>query len=228
MTSPRKGVCVIVCAGDLEPGFLPEKTKSDFWIAADAGLRAMRGSGIEPDVYIGDGDSLRKAPDVPRSIILPVRKDDTDSIAAVKFGLEAGFSRFCLFGALGGSRISHSAANIQLLSYLLERGGRGILSDAKAAVALLPAREETYRIGRWKGRHPSLSLFAVGGNAVVSISGALYEGEKITLEPSFPLGVSNRPESGCEVRVHEGRVLLILEPGMFVRRPGTLFRAVGM
>ena len=77
MTSPRKGVCVIVCAGDLEPGFLPEKTKSDFWIAADAGLRAMREAGIEPDVYIGDGDSLRKAPDVTRSIILPVRKDDT-------------------------------------------------------------------------------------------------------------------------------------------------------
>ena len=110
----------------------------------------------------------------------------------------------------------------------VSRGGRGILSDAKAAVAILPAREETYRIGRWRGRHPSLSLFAVGGNAVVSISGALYEGKKITLEPSFPLGVSNRPESGCEVAVHEGRILLILEPGMPVRRPGTLFRAVGM
>ena len=53
---------------------------------------------------------------------LPVEKDDTDTLAAVKLGLERGCTDFWIYGGTGGKRLDHTLANLQTLLYLRRRG----------------------------------------------------------------------------------------------------------
>ena len=214
----RIGCCVIVGAGDVCAGFLPEKRKEDLWIAADAGYRILGNTGIRPDLYVGDGDSLKSDPDIPERIIFPRVKDETDSLAAVRCGMERGYRRFCLFGALGGSRFSHSVANVQTLLYIRANGCDGVIASAESVVRILDAGLGPYPVpfenASESGKDgPYVSLFAVAGDAVVSISNAEYEAERLALTPEFPLGVSNEPREGCLITVHSGKVLAVMEPG---------------
>ena len=55
------------------------------------------------------------------------------------------------------------------------------------------------------------SLFAAGDEAVVSVSGAKYEGESITLSRAFPLGVSNETKGKTSVAVKRGEAFLVVE-----------------
>ena len=126
----------------------------------------------------------------------PVDKDDTDSMLAMKLGLEKGYRTFHLYGGTGG-RMDHTLANLQGLAYLARQGARGYLYDASYVFTALwnssldlPAREEGI-----------FSVFALGETARgVSILGGRYPLEGGELSPFFPLGVSNHFE-GRPVRV---------------------------
>ncbi|MBP5231216.1 MAG: thiamine diphosphokinase [Clostridia bacterium] len=216
--APGRGLCVVVCAGRVLPAFLPEKRPGDFWIAADAGYRTAVEAGRTPDLFVGDGDSLGTVPEVPEKKVLPRVKDDTDSAAAVKAGLERGFRRFCLLGALGGDRFSHAAANVQLLRYLRTNGAEGLLADERCVLRFLSPEDGTFELPAGPGGF--FSLFALDGSASLSVRNAAYSGEDIRLTPDFPLGVSNEPLPGCEIRVRSGLVMLAAEPdpGVPVRR----------
>ena len=56
------------------------------------------------------------------------------------------------------------------------------------------------------------SLFAVRGDAVVSVDGAKYNGDKIYLSGSTTLGVSNEPAGKIKISVQSGQVLAVFEP----------------
>ncbi len=196
------GVCHIVAAGDVT--VLPEKREGDLVIACDAGYGKLP---FAPDVFVGDGDSLGYIPDFPDTLVLPSVKDDTDTAAAVKLGFERGYRSFRFYGALGGARVSHGIANIELLSYINERGGDGVIVDRGRTVRLISPGSGEISLG--KGGY--FSLFAHAGDAELSIKGAKYEGDGILLTPSFPLGVSNEPYEGCSVAVIRGEAILVVE-----------------
>ena len=64
----------------------------DYIIYCDSGLRHMAGLGRHPSLIIGDFDSADR-PDIDvETIVLPVAKDDTDTMHAVKVGIEKGFT----------------------------------------------------------------------------------------------------------------------------------------
>jgi len=207
----RKGMCIIVSAGDVPSHLSIDKEEGDLIIAADAGYTALVNAGIAPDVFVGDGDSLGTIPDSCEAVKLPEIKDDTDTVAAVKLGFDRGYGRFVLYGALGGRRFSHSVANLQTLTYIDERGGVGTIVDDNCTATVLSEKNNPKH--RISGRGGYFSLFALGGDAAVSISGAKYELENEKISPSFPLGVSNEPRGECFVTVHSGKVLLICETG---------------
>ncbi len=94
----------------------------DFIIAADGGWLACRKTGITPDLLLGDFDSLSTQPDFPNILRVPVEKDDTDTMLAVKTGLERGETEFHIYGGMGGRRTDHTIANFQALLYLARRG----------------------------------------------------------------------------------------------------------
>ena len=100
-------------------------------IAADGGYKYLDSLGIAPDIYIGDYDSS-ECPEGVDAVRLPVEKDDTDMLAAVRLALGRGCREIHMFGGTGG-RLDHTLANIQTLHFVTGRGGCG------AAIAVVMA-----------------------------------------------------------------------------------------
>ena len=114
--------CYIVGAGDFTArGFAPGP--GDLILAADGGYRALYRLGTTPDLLLGDFDSLGDAPLPPGLPVLrfPVRKDDTDTGLALRYGLEQGFRDFALYGCAGG-RTDHLLANFQSMARVSRLG----------------------------------------------------------------------------------------------------------
>ena len=85
--------------------------------------------GIKPDCLVADFDSLKAGADFEVPVHrLPKRKDDTDTMAAARLGLELGFKDFLLLGASGG-RLDHTFANFSVMLYLLKNGAKAVLAD---------------------------------------------------------------------------------------------------
>ncbi|MBQ8324647.1 MAG: thiamine diphosphokinase [Clostridia bacterium] len=202
--------CYIVGAGDNRAtSFCPDE--EDLVIAADGGLEILQKRGIPVDLILGDFDSLGYIPKEENLILHPVRKDETDLMLACREGLARGYRSFCLYGSLGGDRLSHTVANFQLLTWLADQGARGTLYGKGCEVSLL--REESITFPG--GDSGFLSLFAWGGEAEVSVKGLSYELQNALLTDHYPLGVSNEfcGRDG-EITVHRGDVLLILEKNL--------------
>ena len=197
--------CYIFGAGSFS-GLQQRPDEGDYIIAADAGWLACRAVQIIPDLLLGDFDSLGTVPEFSCVERVPVEKDDTDMMLAVKRGLALGHREFHLYGGMGGRRTDHTIANLQTLLYLARRGALGWLyGEGEIYTAI--HEEEIVLPAREKGL---LSVFCLGTDAEgVSIRGAHYELENGTLTAAFPLGVSNhfvgRPVS---IRVERGSLLL--------------------
>ena len=119
-------ICVIIAGGDVTGRI--EIPEGALVLCADCGYAHARRQGITPDVLIGDFDSFTDAlPEGIEILRLPVEKDVTDTFRCVQYGEEHGFTRFHIYGAIGGERIDHSIASLQMLRYLYERGDGAIL-----------------------------------------------------------------------------------------------------
>ena len=80
--------CFIYSAGTFY-GLRERPQPGDYQIAADAGLLLCQKLGIEPDLVIGDFDSMPQPENEP-TVRVPVEKDDTDSMLAIREGLARG------------------------------------------------------------------------------------------------------------------------------------------
>lgn len=197
--------CIVIGAGEVGLRALARADirRDDFIIAADGGYLRAAEVGLVPDVILGDFDSAPE-PDDPRVIKHPTHKDDTDTLLAIKAGLERGYNRFILLGATGG-RLDHTLANIQALLYMRDCGAGGYILDEQHAIRVL--QDETWSRDRYDGY---LSLFAMTGDCLVTVSGVEYPLENHWLVSSYPLGVSNRiTELQAVVRVHSGTLLVV-------------------
>lgn len=209
--------CIVMCAGSFA-GEPIERNEGDFVIAADNGLTYLMRQGIDPDLVIGDYDSLveegrtalakiRKVhPDTV--ITLPVEKDDTDTLAAVREGFRRGYRSFILYGALGG-RLDHTLANLQVLNFIKDQGGDGEIRDGDLRVFLI--RNETVEIPA--GPEGNFALFALDPQIRgVTERGMKYETEGTTITNSFPIGCSNHlfADQKASVTVEDGTALAML------------------
>ena len=195
--------CIIFCAAEFD-GLLFPIPEDALVIAADGGLRHTQALGLQPDVILGDFDSLGYVPGDSR--VFPVEKDDTDTMLAVKLALDRGCDFFVFYGALDGPRLDHTVANFQTLGYLATHGARGVLIGRDYIVTVLS--EETIAFPATSTG--IVSLFCMGGSARVTIEGLQYPLDRGVLTPDFPLGVSNHFQ-GREARitVHDGQVLAL-------------------
>ena len=164
----------------------------DLILCADGGYDAARRYGIEPDLVIGDFDSMPAchAQGVPVHR-LPVHKDDTDMEACLAEGRRRGYRAFRVAGGLGG-RLCHTVANLQCLYDCALRGEDAWLADeCNRATVLLPGEHILAPI---PGRKLSLLAFTpeVSG---VELTGTEWELHGATLTSRDPLGVSNEARS---------------------------------
>ena len=209
----KQGRFIIVGAGDVHPEDLTfEREADDVICAADAGHLALLKAGILPDLIIGDFDSS-EFPEVNTEIIqLPVEKDDTDTVYCVKEGLKRGYRQFLIIGALGGRRISHTVANIQMLSMIREAGAYAEIIAGKTTMFILRGGESHQFTSDCTG---TVSFFALSDQAVVSMNNFYYSLEEGELSRFYPLGVSNHfIGKEAEIRVRSGEVLSIVESEM--------------
>ncbi|NLO47290.1 MAG: thiamine diphosphokinase [Clostridiales bacterium] len=202
MTGP---ICHIVGAGEICRLEL-QKSEGGLIIAADAGYSALKKAGVEPDIVIGDFDSLPDLPEHPNTVRLNREKDDTDMLAAIRLGLARGYTLFHLYGGTGG-RLDHTLANIQCLAFLSERNARGILFGKNEWITAVTNGS----ISLEAGNPGYISVFAHGEKARgVTLTGFKYPLSDATITNTFPIGVSNAitGKKGT-VTVKDGTVIIV-------------------
>lgn len=196
-------VCSIICGAP--DGSLDRELCEGLVICADSGLHHALAAGIAPGIVVGDFDSCTaEIPQGAECIRVSPIKDDTDTILAADTAIERGCTELRFFCAVGG-RFDHTFANVQMLSYLRERGVNGTLYGRAEKLYLLCEGEST-DITKFGG---FVSVFALSETATVSETGMKYPLAHHELKSSFPLGVSNEVAEECgRVEVHSGRVLI--------------------
>ena len=214
----RDGSCFIIGAGDLTVGSIPYKEETDYVIAADGGLLYCGILGIEPNLVIGDFDSLdeelsqaveeleRMAPE--RVKRLPAEKDDTDMMAAVREGLALGYRRFYMYGACGG-RLEHTLANIQILKYLKNRSAEGFIWDGSSMYLMVQDEE----IALQETLEGYVNIFCMGDEALgVTVQNLKYELKDVNLTDDFPIGISNEfIGKPAIISVKQGTLLVMID-----------------
>lgn len=212
--------CVIIGAGACDTRRLKEQlmlSADDLCIAADGGLDYLIEIGLTPDIVLGDMDSLEHEERIVSRHAdflikrLPIEKDDTDMLAAIKEGLAAGYRQFALYGALGG-RIDHTFANVQCLLYLLNRGAKGMIVGDDVTLMLIRDEKVIFPAGNTEAGK-RISVFAFGGDACgVSEKGLKYLLDNVTVKLEFPIGVSNEfTGEDAQIEVKNGMLLLCVE-----------------
>ena len=203
--------CVIVGGAEIRNyGLIREYLRDDdYFIYCDCGLNHKDSLRHEPDLIIGDFDSHSKPKDLSNVIVLPVIKDDTDTIFAIKEGIRRGFSDFILIGSTGG-RLDHSLANIYALMMLKNSGKHAVILDDRSEIRLISAGERASI--KWGCKFFSLINIA-GISKGITITGAKYNVENALINPEYQYGVSNEvlsPEHDAQVSLSEGNLLLII------------------
>ena len=205
-----KAFCAIISGGEFAP--LDGIENAACVIACDRGYEYAARCGVKPDLLLGDFDSYTGAlPAGVEVLRLPVEKDDTDTMSAVRRALALGYDDIRIYCALGG-RLDHLYANIQSAAFAVRHGARAELigRDAHIYVFTGGALSLPPRAG-W-----SLSLFAVSDECRgVAVRGTKYTLSDAVVTNSFPIGTSNEWRGTAEISVEAG-VLAV----MLCRMPG--------
>ncbi|MDE6150358.1 MAG: thiamine diphosphokinase [Ruminococcus sp.] len=202
--------CVIFTGGEIDKDFSfidINEVKKSFVICADSGYIYAKKAGIEPDIIIGDYDSLGFIPEnINEKFIFPKEKDDTDLMLAVKKALNRGYKQIDIYGAFGG-RFDHMFSNVQALSFIAENRAVGnLISECERVTLLNPGDYEF----KYKDNY-SLSLFSYTDDVNgLTLKGTKYITDNITLSNHFPLGVSNIIiQENASISFKSGKLLVV-------------------
>ncbi|MGN0703555.1 MAG: thiamine diphosphokinase [Lentihominibacter sp.] len=183
----------------------------DFIICADGGYDKAAGSGIVPDLIMGDFDSLScHVPDNIDVIRFNPEKDYTDLDLALKYCKEQSEENVYIIGGIGG-RLDHTVANLQLLSHYCNSFKKLVLMDGRNKCfalrsdtpheTVIPSEPDSY-----------LSIFSLSETCrIKSFSGVKYTLADYTLTRNFPLGVSNEfIAENAVLSIENGTLLLVI------------------
>lgn len=183
---------------------------ADFRVCADGAATICLGYGLQPDLIIGDMDSLDRV-DRDRfteSEILHVAdQETTDGEKAILYCLGKGYRDIILLGAMG-KRVDHGLYNLGLLRKFHDRLDQlRMVSDNETA--FLITGEQTFRAD--PGTRISL-LPAFGKVDNVVTSGLEYPVDHETLELGCHASISNGfTGQEATVRFDSGILLVVIE-----------------
>ena len=196
-------ICYIVGAGDYSGRFVP--MSDTYIIAADAGYKVLKENSIEPNLVVGDFDSMGEMPKHPNIIAVLAEKNETDMSLAIRHGLEHGCNVFIIDGGIGG-RLDHTIANIQLLKEIRQNKAHGILLGCDTCITAIT--NETLKFAA--GATGIISVFTIGEIAEgVTLDGLKYPLNYYTMTDNNPIGVSNEfTGKPATVSVQSGTVIV--------------------
>ena len=212
---------IIVSGGNIHKDFALDflkknKTENTCLIAADRGVEFFMGTDLEPDVAVGDFDSLSaegakymetlKHTEIRR---LKPEKDDSDTQSAANYAIEQGTERIMILGATG-NRIDHLMANFGLLMLGKTKQVQIVLVDAYNYMSLIESgmilkKEEQF------GKY--VSFFPIEGEVTgLTLKGFRYPLNSYTLKvEDSGLTVSNEiSDPEAEVTFETGKLLMIM------------------
>lgn len=176
-----------------------------FVICADSGYLKCLKAGVTPNLIIGDFDSSKKPDTNIETIILPVRKDDTDTFFAVKEAQKRGFDDIIILGGIG-SRIDHTYANILSVNYCVDKNIKCRLVNKNNCISIVNGdviiSNQYYKY---------FSLYALFDDCKgLTIKGSQFDVDDITLKPFEQFAQSNSfNKNDVEILINEGKLLLI-------------------
>ncbi|PKL06393.1 MAG: thiamine diphosphokinase [Spirochaetae bacterium HGW-Spirochaetae-9] len=177
-------------------------------IAADSGLDAARGAGIQPDVVVGDFDSLNDLAgldSIPQENILtfPREKDDTDTEIAIQTAWNKGFDYVVLAGG-GGGRLDHLLAVWAL--FARERTPQEWHTGSDSVYLLEKGKSAAFKVSPGV----MVSVFPAGceGSKGMSSSGLKWPLNSLTWDEGR-YGISNE-STGGEVHISAGSSSLLI------------------
>lgn len=204
--------CLIISGGEYY--FPPFNYEYDYVIACDKGAEYAYKAGIRPDVIIGDFDSYSESKIqglFDKSIPVykyPVKKDDTDTMLAIKHALQEGFMHITILCGLG-LRMDHTYANIQSMHYAASKGASCEMISEKEYLKTISPADKTVEL--MAKANTSLSLFALTDVVKnVHINGTEYDCTTDIVN-SFPLGHGNHFVSDKATILVEEGILLVIE-----------------
>ncbi len=199
----------IYTGGTIYPDAITEHPKDeDLILAADAGLWNARAMDAEPQILLGDFDSLGEIPSAEGAEVIrvPTEKDDTDTQLAVREALARGATELVIVGGLDG-RLDHTLSVTALLEELEAMHVPCVITNGQNRVRFL--RNNSTLIAR--SRFTYLSLIAVDPVVKgVTLEGCRYPLKKATLSRRRQYAVSNELTGNCAlIDVRRGAVLVI-------------------
>ena len=211
-SSASKRIAVVVCNGGAPSrGLLLQKwSAADLRVAADGGGNTLAGMGLQPDVVVGDLDSLN--PEVreslpPEAICHVPEQDTNDADKAIRYCLQREVAEVHLFGADGG-RADQFLANLEVM----------LRYSRQARLVQWTSRERMEFIhGSWQetlAPETVVSLLTVFGRVQgVVTSGLAYPLDGHSLIPGqSPSGVSNRvTDEAVRITCESGTLLLCVQ-----------------
>ena len=204
---------VIVCGAKIKDyEFVSSFFKEgDFFIYCDSGLihedRFLSEVDTNAGLIIGDFDSYNRPERDTEIIELPVMKDDTDSVYAIKEAISRGYRDILIVGAIG-DRFDHSLVNAYALMLINDLGASGKIVDDYSEMTLINNRISAEIEPEWR----YFSLIAISGTASgVTIKNAKYNLDNATINPKYQYAISNEVagDEPAKVSVEEGVLLLI-------------------
>lgn len=204
-------ICYVVGAG--ENDMLDFTVQNgDLVIAADGGLMYLQEKGINADLIIGDFDSLPQRPTQANAIALNSEKDDTDTLAAIREGIDRGYKTFYIYCGTGG-RIEHTIANIQALAFLSQDKMRGYLFGRDYVITAITNSSISFD-SRCDGY---ISVFSCSDKATgIYLKGLKYELENAVILNTFPVGVSNEFIGVKSLVTVEAGTLIVVFPRKYM------------
>ena len=179
---------------------------ADYIICADGGYDHAKQCGIVPDILVGDFDSITEEPlDFVKKVKLPIEKDETDSLYALRFAFSKGAKSIVLYGGIG-SRFDHSYANVCLLQQALERDIPMVVTDGCTEIYLTDSHLTLEQpIGT------TVSVYAFSDVCEgVTLSGVKYPLEHAFLNKYNIIGTSNELiGERAEFSVSTGNLLIV-------------------
>ncbi len=205
---------IIIANGQIHEGdfYRSLVVPTDLVICADGGASNALALGLQPQVVIGDLDSLdsnlqaQLEADGCQVLAYPARKDETDLELALRYAIERGVDEILILGALGG-RIDQTLANVLLLALPELRYVKAKILGGRQEVSLI--RDAALIEGQVGDTFSLLPLTEeVTG---IYTEGLEYALENATLYLGPSRGISNvLTSSQARVRIDRGLLLAVV------------------
>ena len=201
---------VIVCNGQVNTKFLYSFiSENNFLIAVDGGANKLIKTKFEPDLIIGDMDSISKnslkkyrKSEIKR---FPVEKKEIDLELAIDYCLQKKFKEIIILGAIG-SRADMTLTNIFVLNQIPKTIKAKIVHENQE-IYLIPKKK--YLIEGIPGE--KISLFPIEGKVKgLTLKGFKYELKNFNLKFGLGIGFSNEfKNKKAWITLKDGKLLCV-------------------